>query len=147
NGLEVRVHTRAQLLVAHQLPVRLAEVERADVADGEQRVRARLRRVAEDARVQVEVEVRLGLVDVARAATGDRLELDELEPDLRREGLRGRVELLGRKGCQAPLVVGDLPHAANSLLRCPLPTQTDAPAKPARPETGVDERRLTPCTS
>ena len=56
--------------------VRLPQVERADVADRHQRVRAGLLRVGEDARVQVQVVVGLGLVDVAGAAAGDRLELD-----------------------------------------------------------------------
>ena len=48
----------------------------------------------EDAGVQVEVVVRLGLVDVAGAAARDRLELLELEAELRRERLRRDVELL-----------------------------------------------------
>ena len=47
-----------------------------------ERVRARLLRVREDARVQVEVVVGLRLVDVAGAAARDRLELDQLEAHL-----------------------------------------------------------------
>ena len=39
-------------------------------------------RVGENARVQVQVVVRLGLVDVAGAAAGDRLQLLELEVEL-----------------------------------------------------------------
>ena len=47
-------------------------------------------RVGQDARVQVQVVVGLGLVDVARAAAGDRLELLELQPHL---GRQARVEV------------------------------------------------------
>ena len=57
------------------------------------------------------VVVGLGLVDVARAAAGHDLELDEVEPDLGRERLRGRVELLRRERREAALVVGDRLHA------------------------------------
>ena len=108
--LEVVVHPSPQVAVVEELMVRLAEVERADVADRHQRVGARRGRVGEDPRVQVEVVVRLGLVDVTGAAARDRVELEELVADLRREGLRRGVELLRRQAREAPLVVGDLLH-------------------------------------
>ena len=97
--------------VALQLVVRLAQVERADVADRHQRVAARRLGVREDAGVQVQVVVRLRLVDVARAAARDRLQLDQLQPHLRREGLRRDVELLRRERREAALVVRDFSHA------------------------------------
>ena len=115
---EVLVDARAQVGVAHQHEVRLPQVERADVADRHQRVDALRRRVGEDARVQVEVVVGLGLVDVAGAAARDRLELDQLEPDLRRERLRRRVELLRRQRREAALVVRDPLHALGHLAHC-----------------------------
>ena len=99
-----------QLLVVPQHDVRLPQVERADVADREQRVGPGRLGVGEDPRVQVQVVVRLGLVDVAGAAAGDRLEVGELEAELRRERARGRVELLRRERGEAALVVGDLAH-------------------------------------
>ena len=104
---EVLVDARAHLRVAEQDEVRLAQVERADVADGQQRVDALRGRVGEDARVQMEVVVGLRLVDVARAAARDRLQLDELEPDLRGERLGRGVELLRGERGEAALVVGD----------------------------------------
>ncbi len=90
-----------------ELPVRLPQVERADVADRHQRVRAGLLRVGEDARVQVQVVVGLRLVDVAGPAAGDRLELLELEPEPRGKRLGRDVELLGRERGEAALVVRD----------------------------------------
>src|SRR5207245_10687968 len=80
---------------------------RAAVADRQQRVAARRLRVGEAARGQVQVVVRLRLVDVAGAAARDRLELDELQPDARRERLRRRVELPRRQRGEATLVVSD----------------------------------------
>jgi hypothetical protein len=80
--LEVVAHPLAKRVVVLELKVRLPEVERADVADRHQRVRARGLGVREDARVQVEVVVGLGLVDVAGTAARDRLELLELDPQL-----------------------------------------------------------------
>ena len=86
---EVLVHPRPQLGVALELPVRLSQVQRADVADRHQRVGAGRGRVGQDARVQMEVVVGLGLVDVACAAAGDRLELDQIQADF---GASARVE-------------------------------------------------------
>ena len=114
DGDEVLVHAGEQRLVVLQRVVGLPEVERADVADRHQRVRARLLGVGEDARVQVEVVVGLRLVDVAGAAARHGLELDELETHLRRERLRRRVELLRRERGEAALVVRDRPHDADS---------------------------------
>ncbi len=94
-----------------QHEVRLAQVERADVADRQQRVALGCLGVGEDARVQVEVVVGLGLVDVARAAARDRVELDQLEADARCERLRRRVELLRRQRREAALVVRDALHS------------------------------------
>ena len=104
--------------VAEQHEVRLPQVERAHVADGHQRVDPLRRGVREDARVQVEVVVGLRLVDVARAAAGDRLELDELEADLGCERLRRRVELLRRQRGQAALVVRDALRLDGGLRHC-----------------------------
>src|SRR5207237_4676198 len=108
--LQVLVDTRAQLLVVLQLPVRLSQVERADVADRHQRLAAGLLGVREDASVQMQVVVRLGLVDVAGAAAGDRLELDQLEAELRRERLRRGVQLFGRERREATRVVSNALH-------------------------------------
>src|SRR3954463_1661906 len=108
DALEVRADAVAKRLVVLQLPIRLPEVQRADVADRQQRLRSGRLRVREDPRVQVEVVVRFRLVDVTRAAAGDRFELDELEADLRGERLRRRVELLRRQRREATLVVRDL---------------------------------------
>ena len=60
----------------------------------------------------MEVVVRLRLVDIAGAAACDRLELDQLEPDLRRKRLRRGVELLRRERREAALVVRDRSHAS-----------------------------------
>src|SRR3990170_5448407 len=116
---EVLVHALAQRLVDLELVVRLAQVERADVAHRHQRVRSGLLGVGEDARVQVEVVVRLRLVDVAGAAAGDRLELLQLVADLRCERLRRDVQLLRRERGEAALVVRDLLHGATpSSVSC-----------------------------
>ena len=96
--------------VVQKLVVRLAEVQRADVADRHQRVDALGRGIREDPRIEVQVVVRLRLVDVAGAAARDRLELDELVADLRRERLGRRVELLRRQARETALVVRDLLH-------------------------------------
>src|SRR5919204_4644444 len=108
--LQVVAHARAQGVVVLQLPVGLPEIQRADVADRQQRVAARRLRVREDAGVQMEVVVGLRLVDVAGAAAGHRLELDQLQADLRRQRLRRRVELLRGEGRETALVVGDALH-------------------------------------
>ena len=76
-------------------------------------------RVREDARVQVEVVVRLRLVDVAGAAARHRLELDELEADARRERLRRGVELLRRHRREAALVIGDALQALRGAHASP----------------------------
>src|SRR5204863_9914300 len=68
--------------------------------------------VGEDPRVQVQVVVRLGLVDVAGSAAGHRLELLELDPELRRKRLGRDVELLRGQRGEAALVVGDARHQA-----------------------------------
>ena len=112
HGREVLVDAGEQLGVALEHEVRLAQVERADVADRHEHLAAGRLGVGEDPRVEVEVVVRLRLVDVAGAAAGDRLELHELEPDHRRERLRRAVELLRGQRREAALVVGD------SLHRC-----------------------------
>src|SRR5207253_3269089 len=78
--------------------------------DRHQRLAARRLGIGQDPRVQVKVVVRLGLVDVARSAARDRLQLDELEPQLRREGLRRGVELLRRERSQTARVVRDAVH-------------------------------------
>ncbi len=79
---EVVVDPLEQGGVALELEVRLAQVERADVADRHQRVALGRLGVGEDARVQVQVVVGLGLVDVTGAAAGHRLQLEQLQPDL-----------------------------------------------------------------
>src|SRR5690348_12383175 len=114
DGGEIPVHALAQRVVALEHEVRLTEVERAHVADRQQRVAAGRLRIREDARVQVEVVIRLRLVDVARAAARDRLQLDELEADARRERLRRRVELLRRERGEAALVVRNSLHSVSS---------------------------------
>src|SRR5215207_4697177 len=111
---EVRVHALAERVVSLEHEVGLTQVQRADVADRHERVGARRLRVRQDARIQVEVVVRLRLVDVAGAAARDRLEVDQLEPDLRRERLRRGVELLRRQRGEAALVVRDLLHVVSS---------------------------------
>ncbi len=108
--LEISAHARAQIVVVLQLPVGLAQVERADVADRHQRLVAGRLGIGQDARVQMQVVVRLGLVDVAGAAAGDRLELVQLDAEPRRERFRRGVQLLGRKRREATRVVGDLAH-------------------------------------
>src|SRR5262249_37881931 len=110
--LEVSVHALAQLRIALELPVRLPQVERADVADREQRVRPGGGRAREDPGVQVQVVVGLCLLDVAGAAARHRLQLDQVEAHLRGERFRRGVELLRRERGEAPLVVGDDRHAA-----------------------------------
>src|SRR5581483_10813511 len=124
----------------------LAQVERADVADRQQRVAARCPGVGEDARVQVQVVVRLRLVDVARAAARDRLELDELEADPRRERLGRGVELLRRERGEAALVVrdsfhyappsgffvGSAPGCASACVRLPWPPADPSPGRYGR---------------
>src|SRR5438270_5891133 len=112
--LEVLVHAVEQVRVALEHEVRLAEVERADVADRQQFVRARRLGIREDARVEVKVVVRLRLVDVARAAARDRVQLDELEADARRERLRRGVQLLRRQRGEATLVVRNSLHSVSS---------------------------------
>src|SRR4051812_26186145 len=107
---QVVVHPRAHGLVALEDVVRLAQVERADVADRHQRVRAGRLRVGEDPRVQVQVVVGLGLVDVAGSAARHALEIDQLQADLGRKRTGRRVELLRRERREAPAVVRDLPH-------------------------------------
>ena len=51
----------------------------------------------------MEVVVGLGLVDVAGAAAGDGLELDQLEPDLRRERLRRESSSFAESDARQPL--------------------------------------------
>src|ERR1700737_2838268 len=111
---EVLIHAAEQLRVAREREVRLAEVQRANVADRQQGVCAGRLCVGEDPRVQVQVVVRLRLVDVAGAAAGDRFQLLELETDLRRERTRGRVQFLRGERCEAALVVRDLLHCFGS---------------------------------
>ena len=135
DALEVVVHPLAQRLVDLQLVVRLAQVERADVADRHQRVAAGRLGVGEDARVQVDVVVGLGLVDVAGAGARHAcVSSIELEADLRRERLRRDVELLRRQARETALVVGDLLHGRDpSLLRSARP--------PVPPRGGTGARR------
>jgi hypothetical protein len=71
---EVAVDPLQLVGVLLQLLVGLAEVERADVADREDRRDPERLGLAEDARVQVQLVVGLGLVDVTRAAARHRLE-------------------------------------------------------------------------
>src|SRR5215211_7690431 len=73
DALEVVAHALAERIILLELKVRLPQVERADVADRHERVRARRLGVGEDARVQVQVVVRLRFVNVARPAARDRL--------------------------------------------------------------------------
>ena len=93
DALQVLADALAQRVVVLQLPVRLPEIQRADVADRQQRVAAGRLRVREDPRVQVQVVVRLGLVDVAGTAARDGLQLDELEarPSARAPASRSRA--------------------------------------------------------
>src|SRR5262249_27212912 len=113
----------AEVVVERELVVRLAQVEGADVADRHQRVAAGGLGVREDPGVEVEVVVRLGLVDVAGAAARDGLELDQLIPDLRRQRTGGDVELLRGQGREASLVVGDLLHVVVTP-ECGVPHRT-----------------------
>ena len=78
DALQVRADAVAQVLVVLQLPVRLPEIQRADVAHCQQRVALGRFGVREDARIQVQVVVRLRLVDVTGAAARHCLELYEL---------------------------------------------------------------------
>src|SRR4029078_7850044 len=107
---QVVVDTFAKGHIVQKLIVRLPKIERADVADGHQRVGPRRRGVGEDPRIQVEVVVGLRFVDVPGAAARDRLELDQLVADLRRERLGRGGELFGGEARETPLVVGDLLH-------------------------------------
>src|SRR5262249_48675984 len=119
------------------------DIQRADVADRQQRVAPGRLGIREDSRVEVQVVVRLGLVDIAGAAAGHRLQLDELQPDLRRQRLGRGVELLRRERSEAALVVGDAPHpsagatsspsaSANSMRpsACSPWTMPSAPSRP-----------------
>ena len=103
DGAQVAVDPVAQRLVVLELEVRLPEVERADVADREQRVAARVLGVREDPGVQVEVVVRLRLVDVARTAARDGVERDQLEPDLRRQRTSRGVSSLAERAARHPV--------------------------------------------
>src|SRR5262249_57801563 len=78
------------------------------LSECQHRYRTGLLRVVEDPRVQVQVVVGLGLVDASRAAAGDRLELVELQAELRCQRLRRDVELLRGQRRQTALVVGDV---------------------------------------
>ena len=142
DGLQVLVHAHAQRRVVLELEVRLPQVERADVADRHQRVSPGGLRVREDASVQVEVVVGLGLVDVARSAARDRVELLQLDPELGRERAGGDVELLRRQRGEAALVVGD-PHASAppSGSGCPCSRRASARSPwtiPAAPPLSCD---------
>ena len=132
--LQVLAHAHAERVVVLEREVRLAQVQRADVADRHQRVAAGRLGVGEDARVQVKVVVGLGLVDVARAAAGDRLQLLQLDPELRRERLGRGVELLGRERSETALVVGDLHSAASGGIS---PSVLEARERPL----GLDDAR------
>src|SRR6266498_3414571 len=59
DALQVLAHARAQSVVVLQLPVRLPEIQRADVANREQRVASRRLRIRQDAGVEVQVVVGL----------------------------------------------------------------------------------------
>src|SRR6266540_5309448 len=107
---QVLAHALAQRVVVLELPVRLPEIQRADVADREQRVTSRRLRIGEDAGVEVQVVVRLRLVDVPGAAARHRLELHELESDFRCERLRRGVELFRRQRRKTAFVVRDASH-------------------------------------
>src|SRR4029078_11322477 len=136
--LEVVVHPLAKRVVVLELEIGLPEVERADVANRHQRVRARGLGVGEDARVQMKVVVGFACVNVAGAAARDRLELVELDPELWRERLRGGVELLRGERREAALVVADLHSSLFSSLWfvCSMRASARAPwTMPAAPLT------------
>ena len=80
--LEAPAHTHAERVVVLKGQVCLPQVQRAHVADRHERVAPGRFRVGEDARVQVQVVVGLGLVDVACPAARDRLQLVEPIPSL-----------------------------------------------------------------
>src|SRR4029453_141950 len=124
-----------------KLEVRLAQVQRADVADRHQRVGAGLLAVGQDPGVQVEVIVGLRLMDVSGAAAGDGLQLLELDPKFGRQRLGRNVELLRRERGEAPLVVGDLqwpagagssPGVTSAMSRF-APPQSDRSIRPSAP--------------
>src|SRR5262249_44540724 len=146
DALEIRAHALAQRIVVLQLPVRLPEIERADVADREQRVGAGRLGVREDARVEVQVVVGLRLVDVAGAAARDRLDVDELEAHLRRERLRRGVELLRGERGQAPLEVRDALHPSAGGGSTPGCTSGTLTFDPASSANSIRPSACSPCT-
>src|SRR5207249_5371988 len=97
------------------------QIERADIADGEQRVLAEPLGLAEDAGVQVEVVLGAGLVDVAGAAAGEAGDVDQLHVEQLGHGAGRHVELLLREAGQAARVIGvALLHcAASASSSCP----------------------------
>ena len=101
--LEVRVDTLEEHRVALERVVRLAQIERADVANRHQRVRAGLLGVGEDARVQVQVVVGLGLVDVSAPQQVTDSGSTVLQADLRSERLRRDVEPFAESAARQPL--------------------------------------------